>query len=70
MEDLKQENEIKYCDVTNDNLYALEKPLFYTVVYLRIIRVNLKNKSIKGKENNELDKCEDRWYSGIDGTVV
>ena len=38
--------EIKYCDVTNDNVYALEKPL-YSSLFKNNKRVNLKNKSIK-----------------------
>jgi hypothetical protein len=50
------------CDVTNDNVYALEKPL-YSSLFKNNKRVNLENKSIKKKENNELDKNED---SGID----
>ena len=78
MEDLKQENESlkldlkeksreirnlekKNCDVTNDNVHALEKPL-YSSLFKNNKRVNLKNKSIKKKEN-KLDKSED---SGID----
>ena len=79
LEDLKIENESlklelkeksqeirnlenKNCDVTNDNVYALEKPL-YSSLFKNNKRVNLNNRSIKKKENKELDKSED---SGID----
>jgi hypothetical protein len=75
MEDLKQENESlklglkeksreirnlekKICDVTNDNVYALEKPL-YSSLFKNNKRVNLKNKSIKKKENKELENSHD-----------
>jgi len=84
MEDLKQENESlkldlkeksreirnlekKNCDVTNDNAYALEKPL-YSSLFKNNKRINLKNKSIKKKEN-KLDKSEDSGIDEVDEIV-